>query len=220
LARGADGTLAHDVRSPLSTIVGVLEVLEGDPATPQQHRVLLASAQRQSARILRLAIGMLEVERAEHGMLRLDLREVSLHRLATEVAILTDHDAVRVDIDPALRACVDAARVEQVLYNLTTNALRHGAAPVVLGAAVVDGWVELRVRDHGRGVPGAEVDRLFDRFSSADHSPHSVGLGLWIVRLLTEAHGGDVRYENAAPGATFVVRIPEAQVPALDTQPA
>jgi signal transduction histidine kinase len=162
---------------------------------------------------------MLEVERAEHGMLRLDLREVSLHRLATDVAILTDHDAVHVDIDATLRACVDAARLEQVLYNLTANALRHGAAPVVLSATAVDGWVELRVRDHGRGVPGAEVDRLFDRFSSADHAPQSVGLGLWIVRLLTEAHGGDVRYEDAEPGATFVVRIPGAKLPALATEP-
>ena len=147
-------TLAHDVRSPLSTVVGVLEVLEDDPATPQRHRPLLAGAQRQAARILRLAIGMLEVERAEHGMLRLDLSEVSLHQLATEVAALTDPLAVRVDIDPALYARVDPARVEQVLYNLTTNALRHGTAPVVLSAAV-DGARRRAARARPRrGGPG------------------------------------------------------------------
>jgi signal transduction histidine kinase len=69
---------------------------------------------------------------------------------------------------------------------------------VVLSATVDDDAVELRVRDHGAGVPDLEVNRLLDRFSSADHSPASVGLGLWIVRLLTEAHGGDVRYEDSA----------------------
>jgi signal transduction histidine kinase len=212
-------TLAHDVRSPLSTVTGVLEVLEDDPVTPQHHRPLLASAQRQAARILRLAVGMLEVERAEHGMLRLDLSEVSLHQLATEVAALTDPGAVCVDIDRTLLARVDPARLEQVLYNLTSNALRHGAAPVVLSATADGDAVELRVRDHGVGVPDLEVDRLFDRFSSADHSPQSVGLGLWIVRLLTEAHGGDVRYEDAAPGATFVVRLPESRVRAVAAQP-
>ena len=206
-------TLAHDVRSPLSTVAGVLEVLEDDSATPERHRPLLAGAQRQAARILRLAIGMLEVERAEHGMLRLDLSEVSLLRLAEDVATLTDAEAVRVDIDPGLRARVDPARLEQVLYNLTTNALRHGTAPVVLSATAAGDTVEVRVRDHGAGVPEGEVDRLFDRFSSADHSPASVGLGLWIVRLLTEAHGGDVRYEDARPGAVFVVRLPDALVP-------
>jgi signal transduction histidine kinase len=206
-------TLAHDVRSPLSTVAGVLEVLEDDPATPERHRPLLAGAQRQAARILRLAIGMLEVERAEHGMLRLDLSEVSLLRLAEDVATLTDAEAVRVDIDPGLRARVDPARLEQVLYNLTTNDLRHGTAPVVLSATAAGDTIEVRVRDHGAGVPEGEVDRLFDRFSSADHSPASVGLGLWIVRLLTEAHGGDVRYEDARPGAVFVVRLPDALVP-------
>ncbi len=206
-------TLAHDVRSPLSTVAGVLEVLEDDPDTPQRHRPLLASAQRQAARILRLAVGMFEVERAEHGMLRLDLSDVSLAQLATEVAALTDPDAVRVDIDPDLYARVDPARLEQVLYNLTSNALRHGTAPVVLSATVQGDTVELQVRDHGAGVPDLEVDRLFDRFSSADHSPSSVGLGLWIVRLLTEAHGGDVRYADARPGAAFVVQLPNVGIP-------
>jgi signal transduction histidine kinase len=213
-------TLAHDVRSPLSTVAGVLEVLEDDPSTQERHRPLLAGAQRQASRILRLAIGMLEVERAEHGMLRLDLVELPLRQLASEVATLTDPDAVHVDIDADLHARVDPARLEQVLYNLATNALRHGSAPVVLSATSVGDTVEIRVRDHGAGVPEPEVARLFDRFSSADHSPHSVGLGLWIVRLLTEAHGGDVRYEHAAPGATFVVRLPNARTPAAVPAPA
>ena len=206
-------TLAHDVRSPLSTVAGVLEVLEDDPATPQRHRPLLASAQRQASRILRLAVGMLEVERAEHGMLRLDLSEVSLYELATEVATLTDPDAVVVDIDPDLYARVDPARLEQVLYNLTTNALRHGTAPVIISATTEGTPSSFGCATTDAGVPNLEIDRLFDRFSSADHSPSSVGLGLWIVRLLTAAHGGDVRYEDARPGAAFVVRLPNVEVP-------
>ncbi|MGZ6764629.1 MAG: sensor histidine kinase [Nocardioides sp.] len=201
-------TLAHDVRSPLTSVTGVLEVLEDDPATPERYRGLLASAQRQAARILRLAIGMLEVERSEHGMLRLDRTDTRLAALAQDVAHLTEPEAVRVDIHADLTAHVDGARIEQVLYNLTNNALRHGEAPVVISAASDDDGVTLTVRDHGSGVPESEVPRLFDRFSSADHSPHSVGLGLWIVKTLTEAHDGTVTYEAAEPGASFVVRLP------------
>ena len=67
----------------------------------------------------------------------------------------------------------------------------------------------IRVRDHGSGVPEPARAQLFDRFSSSDRSPLSVGLGLWIVRLLAQAHGGTVAYEPAHPGAAFVVTLPQ-----------
>ncbi len=201
-------TLAHDVRSPLTTVTGTLELLEDEPEIPERYRSLVAAAIRQTQRVLRLAVGILEVERVEHGALVLDRADVRVADLATEVAALTQPDAVRVEVAPDVVVPADAARLEQVLFNLANNALRHGRPPVVISAARADGRVELAVEDHGSGVPEADVPFLFDRFSSADHSPGSVGLGLWIVRMLVEVHGGEVRYEAPRGGARFVISLP------------
>ena len=201
-------TLAHDVRSPLSSVIGTLEILEDDPALDERYRPLLAGATRQTRRVLSLASGLLEVERVEHGSLRLDRTDVRLAELAGTVAALTQPDAVRVDVDPGLVVPGDADRLEQVLFNLTNNALRHGRPPVVISARTVPGEVEVAIEDHGDGVPEGDVPFLFDRFSTADRSPQSVGLGLWIVHTLVEAHGGEVRYEATGGGARFVVTLP------------
>jgi signal transduction histidine kinase len=202
-------TLAHDVRSPLSTVAGTLEVLGDDAAVPKRYHRLIDAAVRQTARILRLANGLLDVERVQHGRLKLDLATQLLAPIAQQVAQLTDPERVRVDIDPAVLAHVDPHRIEQVLYNLVNNALRHGRPPVVITATDEPSCTRIAVEDHGTGVPAEDVPRLFDRFSTSDHSPHSVGLGLWIVHTLVHAHGGTVRYENADHGgARFVIDLP------------
>ncbi len=211
-------TLAHDVRSPLSSVTGAIEILQDDEALDPVYRPLLASAMRQTRRVLQLAIGLLEVERVEHGRLLLDRTRVPVATLGGHVAELTQPDAVVVDVDPGLEVLVDAQRVEQVLYNLVNNALRHGRPPVVLSAREVGDGIEIAVEDQGAGVPEADVPFLFDRFSNADHSPHSVGLGLWIVRTLVTAHDGEVRYEAPRGGARFVVVLPGAAV-ARDAAP-
>ncbi|CAI9412796.1 sensor histidine kinase [Nocardioides sp. T2.26MG-1] len=203
-------TLAHDVRSPLASVTGTIEVLQDDETLDPAYRPLLASAMRQSQRVLRLATGILEVERVEHGRLVLDRSRVSVAALGHQVAELTQRDDVVVDVDPGVEVVVDPERIEQVLYNLVSNALRHGRPPVVVSARQLADRVEVAVEDHGSGVPETEVPFLFDRFSSADHSPHSVGLGLWIVRTLVGAHDGEVRYEAPRGGARFVVSLPGA----------
>lgn len=205
-------TLAHDVRSPLSSVMGTLEILEDDPDLDPRYRPLIEGAGRQTNRVLHLAMGILEVERVEQGKLRLDRRPVRLAELAQQVAVLTQVDQVEVDIDPTLTVLADPDRLEQILYNLTNNALRHGSPPIVIGASDGAAGPEIHVRDHGGGVAAEDVANLFDRFSSADHSPQSVGLGLWIVKLLAESHGGGVHYEPADPGARFVVSLPAGSV--------
>jgi signal transduction histidine kinase len=206
-------TLAHDVRSPLSTVTGTIEILQDDPATDARYQPLLASAMRQSGRVLKLASGLLEMERVQHGQLVLDRRPVPVEQLAGQVAALTQPDDVQVDVEPGLLVDADPERLEQVLYNLVVNALRHGEPPVVItGRAGPDG-VEIAVEDQGDGVPEEDLPFLFERFSTADRAPNSVGLGLWIVRTLVEAHGGTVRYERRG-GARFVVTLPlETETP-------
>lgn len=202
-------TLAHDVRSPLTNVAGVLEILEDDPVVTDRYDRLLQGASRQTTRIMRLATGLLDVERVSHGRLVLDLAPRPVAPIAEQVAALSDPERVRVAVDPGVVAHVDGNRLEQVLYNLVTNALRHGEPPVVIGATAEPGGTKLTVEDHGGGVPEDDVLRLFDRFTSSDRSSQSVGLGLWIVHTLVDAHGGTVRYEAAAHGgARFVIRVP------------
>ena len=204
-------TLAHDVRSPLTTVAGTLELLGDDDAVPTRYRRLIEAAQRQTSRILRLANGLLDVERVQHGRLKLDLATQPLEPIARQVAELTDPERVHVDVDPAVLAHVDPHRLEQVLHNLANNALRHGRPPVVISATMQADGTRITVEDQGAGVPEADVPLLFDRFSSSDHSPQSVGLGLWIVHTLVRAHRGTIRYEAAAHGgARFVIELPAA----------
>jgi signal transduction histidine kinase len=205
-------TLAHDVRAPLTSIIGVLEVLGDSPGIPTGHGALIESANRQAARILRLAAGLLEVERVDQGRLTLDRHDLQLADLLKDIATAQPALALVVDVPADLWVWADRERLEQVLVNLANNAARHGSPPLLITATSDPSGVTISVRDHGTGVTDQDVPQLFERFSSADHSPQSVGLGLWIVRLLTEAHGGSVAYEPADPGANFVVHLPHRPV--------
>ncbi|WP_323101426.1 HAMP domain-containing sensor histidine kinase [Intrasporangium sp. YIM S08009] len=202
-------TLAHDVRSPLTSITGALELLADDPGTPPALAPLVESASRQAERIARLAGDLLDLERIDQGRLRLDRTQVDVRALAERVAELTDPRQVRVEVPAGLSVLADRGRLEQILVNLTNNAVRHGAGPVCIGAEQEPGAVVLSVRDHGLGVPPEATSQLFTRLADGRPGTDSVGLGLWIVRMLTEAHGGSVSQENTDPGAVFRVRLPQ-----------
>lgn len=130
-------TLAHDIRSPLTTVQGTLMVLDDMPTlSPERRAPLLRAALRQTKRLTSLATGLLDLDRVEQGKLRLDRRwtlvaETADHAVAS---VPTDAD-IRVEIPPDLRVHADPDRLEQVLINLTANAVRHGRPPVVISAA-------------------------------------------------------------------------------------
>ncbi|MGI5240921.1 sensor histidine kinase [Dactylosporangium sp. CA-139066] len=203
-------TLAHDVRAPLTSVQMVLEMLAEDPPPAPADRLrLTGSALRQTARITRLAGGLLDVGRIEHGTLRLDRRPVALRAACESAAALTPAAAVTVvSIPDELTVDADPDRLEQILVNLVGNAARHGRAPIVIAATTSGATVDVTVRDHGDGVPADRRDQLFERYAGG--GADSVGLGLWIARELARAHGGDARYEPADPGACFVVTLPTA----------
>jgi signal transduction histidine kinase len=203
-------TLAHDVRAPLASVQMALEMLQEGTAKdgPDRHR-LTANALRQTARINRLAGGLLDADRVEDGVLRLDRRTVHLRAAAESAARLTPATTTTVvEIDSDLTVDADPERLEQILVNLIGNAARHGSPPIVVVAGAAGDGVDISVRDHGAGVPADRREVLFERYTSESDAVGSVGLGLWIVRELARAHGGDARYEPADPGARFVVSLP------------
>ncbi|GAB7051722.1 hypothetical protein JCM9534A_68480 [Catenuloplanes indicus JCM 9534] len=210
--RALTSAVAHDVRSPLSTIQLVLEMIRDGDLPPDKRSQFLESALRQSARLSRLASGLLDLDRVEsRGTLRLELTAIGLRRACQEAIGFLNLPGVAVDVPPALTVRADPQRLEQILVNLIGNAAKYGSTPIEITAGPVpDGRVRLTVRDHGPGVPAAGRGRLFARFGTSGDVPGAVGLGLWLVRELARAHGGDIRYEDASPGARFIVTLPSA----------
>ncbi|HSK90420.1 MAG TPA: HAMP domain-containing sensor histidine kinase [Euzebyales bacterium] len=212
-------TLAHDVRSPLTTVQLVLETLRtaGDGLTPERRAELFTSALREVRRIARLAAGLLDVERVDRsGTLRLDLTVVPLQRAVHNALSQVDDRGITVDVDPGLTVMADTERLEQMLVNLITNALHHGEPPIVVSARVADGHARIEVRDHGPGIPAAARAHLFTPFAHTD-GHGSTGLGLWIVDRLAQASGGSVSFEPAEPGTRMVLTLPQ---PSTDTDTA
>jgi signal transduction histidine kinase len=201
-------TLAHDVRSPLMTVDGVLEVLRDSADEPSRR--LLDAASRQTARILRLADGLLDLQRIDSsGHLKLDLGTHPAGKLVRDALTYVRDDAgIRVEADEDVTVHVDKQRFEQILLNLLTNALRYGEPPVVVRMVRDGDWDRLEVRDHGPGIPEHVRANLFGQFAVG--GANGVGLGLWIVKQLAGAHGGEASAEARDPGVAMVVKFPAA----------
>ncbi|GIF21701.1 hypothetical protein Ate02nite_44310 [Paractinoplanes tereljensis] len=199
-------TLAHDVRSPLSTVRMTLEELK-ESATGHEERMVDA-ALRQTARVYRLADGLLDMQRIDStGHLKLDRRRQPARLLVQDALayVRTDRELV-VEVPGDLMVCVDKQRFEQILINLVGNALRYGKPPVVICMSHDGAMDRLEVRDHGPGIPDELRSTLFGQFAVG--GPEGVGLGLWIVRQLAVAHGGEAVAEARDPGVAMVITFP------------
>lgn len=210
---------SHDMRAPLSSILGSVEMLavRGEEMGEDGRRRLLDIAGSATARLVRLVDDLLTTSQIRAGALAvrpasLDLR-AEVERALGMVSV--DAGSIRVE-GPPVRASADAAHVQRIATNLVENAFKYGAPPVVVEVRATDGMAELSVRDGGPGVPEDFRPRLFDRFARAPEAARSgktgTGLGLSIVRGLAEANGGTASYV-AGPdgGACFVVRLPSAE---------
>jgi signal transduction histidine kinase len=213
LRSGLVNMLSHDVRSPITVIRGSVETLitRDDTIKKDDRIALLKAADRQAHRLERLANDLLDLARLDSGRLDLATESVDVNELVREaLSYIEDSDALTVDVEEGLRVEADPRRLEQVLINLTHNALNHGAPPVTISGKSDNGLVVLEVSDHGEGVPPAALESLFEPFGQAK-KPGSNGYGLAIVKALIEAHGGDVSYSaNEHGGASFRVALPRS----------
>ena len=203
-------SLAHDVRIPLTTIQGALEIVTDEEGLPESHRRLLDAAAAQAARIARMSTTLLDVERVESGRLHLSRQRVRLVETLRPLLDLLGATDVRIEVEPGLEVDADPDRLDQIIANLVSNAMRYGAPPVVVTARRDDGFVRIEVRDHGAGLDAAHVAHLFERFPDDAGKEGSIGLGLWSTRLLVDAHGGSLHYRPGDPGAVFSARLPTA----------
>ena len=210
---------AHELRTPVAVIHGVIETLErrGGEIAVEQREQLEDSLRSQTRRLKSLVEQLLDLSRLDARAVeidpqRFDVRERVEDLVATAAA--QRRDDVIVDVPGDLAATVDPSAFDRILSNLVTNALRYGKPPVIVCASEVNGRLQVAVEDRGEGVSPEFVPTLFDRFTRSDESrrkPGGTGLGLAIARSYAQAHDGKLQYRDADPhGARFEVELPTA----------
>jgi two-component system, OmpR family, sensor histidine kinase KdpD len=212
-------SVSHDLRTPLSSIkASASSLLDPDIAWNRtEQREFLETIDQESDRLTRLVHNLLDMSRIEAGALDPQLVETTLAEVVGPVVRLARAEGsqqILVDIPDGLPTIlVDPVRLDQVLTNLVDNARRHtDGQPITIAGRALDGRVELRVIDHGPGIPEAERDRIFDQFYRLRRNgqgPEGTGMGLAICRGIVSALGGQIRVETTpGGGASFVVSLP------------
>jgi len=219
---------AHELKTPLTVLQLQLDTLN-DRMDDSGQRVAkkLQRAAQSGERLALLVESLLDVSRIATGRFALDIKEFDLVEAVNRVVdgLRPSADRARcemsvVSAEPIIGAW-DRLRLEQALTNLLANAIKYGAgAPVVVSAGREGDAVLLEVRDHGPGLPEGELARIFQRFERAASIRNfgGLGLGLYFIQAIVDAHGGSVTATNASDGgARFQITLPlRTTVPAAD----
>lgn len=218
--------VSHELRTPLQSLnMGLGLLLSRFRATsdeiPRPWAVSrLERSQRNAARLTQLVETLLDVSRMREGKLELQLADVDLAEVARRVVARAREDlgwagcACSVSTPGPVVGRWDPARLDLVVSNLLSNAMKYGAGrPVQVTVEGDEARARITVRDQGNGIAPEDHERIFDRFertSSASSVP-GLGLGLWIVKHVVEAMGGSVRVESRpGEGSAFTVLLPRA----------
>jgi PAS domain S-box-containing protein len=226
---------SHELRTPLTALrlalenmrrVSTRDALERLPA--QYVERVLATAERQGQRLEKLVTALLDVSRIHMGRLELDVEETDLGAVIADVAAQFEDEAAQTGSTletrgHPVRGYWDRLRVSQVVTNLLSNAVKYGGGkPVEIEFGPRDDRAFLVVRDHGIGIDPADQPQIFERFERAVSSRNygGLGLGLYIVKRIVEAHGGTIRVESApGKGAAFFVELPQRPSVAVRSAP-
>lgn len=202
---------SHELRTPVALLRTELELALRRPRSEEELKSALRSALEETERLSRLADDLLLLARAEQGPMAVRKEPVELDPLLETVArrflARSDQAGRRVRAESShLTVDADPTRIRQALDNLVDNALTHGQGDVTLLARDEGSMIELHVVDRGTGFDDAFVGRAFDRFSRADDARGrgGAGLGLSIVELIAEAHGGIAGARNRQDGGADV----------------
>jgi PAS domain S-box-containing protein len=221
---------SHELRTPLTSLKLELANLSrlakrGEAAFADRFKLKVDKLQTQAERLHRLIDELLDVSRISAGRLELSIEDVDLSQVAADVGQRFVAEAARVGSSLAVQVSGpvigrwDRNRLEQVVTNLLSNALKYGdCKPVEIAVEMEDGRARLIVRDQGLGIAPHDQRRIFGRFERAASSRNfgGIGLGLWIVHQIVDALGGSVWVESQlGAGSTFVVDLPREQSAAI-----
>ena len=213
---------SHEIRNPLTILRTGFEVALRRPRSAEEYQSLLRRHLQEIDRLQRVVEGLLAFARQEPGQETSIVRErLDFSRLVAESASAFEEIAaerrvgIACTIFPGLEVLGDAGLLRLIGFNLIDNALKHSPDGSSIEISVEPRGSSLRlvVADHGRGVPGPDRSRIFERFFRNVQEPghHNIGgLGLSVVRWVSEVHGGSVRLLDQGPGAAFEVLLPAA----------
>lgn len=215
--------VSHEIKTPLTGILGAVDLLSGNPQEPAVRMRLLALLKGEATRLNALVQGILTLARLDRESPDLPRKETDLGILAAETVGRLEGEAARRGLSLAfappsagadLNVLADASQVERALENLIVNAIRHSGSKTVLVSLTPKArTLELAVEDRGVGIRREHRERIFERFYRVDASRAAEtggsGLGLAIVRSIARAHGGDAWLESVEPsGCRFVIALP------------
>jgi two-component system OmpR family sensor kinase len=214
---------AHELRNPMMPIIGQIDLLRvalrATRSTPEQIDTRMERIQQSMRHFVTRAGILLDVSRINGGRLRLALEPCDIAVLLRDIAADFADAALRAGVTISITApesllgIWDRLALEQIIDNLLSNAIKYGAGtPIEVSAESRGERFRLQVRDHGGGIPAADRERVFGRFERAvgrDERRSGFGVGLWLVRQLTEAMGGAVVVgDTLGGGASFTVNLP------------
>ncbi len=216
-------TLSHELRTPLNAILGWRQLLRRQPAGEEEVAEGLSVIERNARVQVQLVEDLLDLSRIVSGKLRIDVQRVDMAEVIKNavLSVRPTAEAREVRIETVLDTRVgpvrgDPARLQQVVWNLLTNAVKFTSkgGKVQLSLERVNSHVEMTVTDTGIGISPEFLPHVFDRFRQADSSTTrkhgGLGIGLAIVKNIVELHGGTVRAKSAGEGqgASFSVELP------------
>jgi len=217
---------SHELRTPLSALSLQMRLLDGmigsgklEVAGPSRAdlRRRVQGGVRQVDRLTGLVNSLLDLARIRSGQMQLERERFDVRDLLREVAGRFEDVLARSGrrLELQIHSVVgvwDRSRLDQILTNLVGNAVKYGGdAGITLTAEGLDGWLVVRVRDDGPGIPPEEIAHVFERFvqGTSAKSGGGLGLGLYIARKIVEAHGGRIRADSTmGSGTTLVVELP------------
>jgi signal transduction histidine kinase len=223
--------VAHEMRTPLNTLFLEVQVRLSQLAknnlsifTPEHLQKMLGRSERQLKSMMRLIEDMLDVSRIKNGKLSIQPQAANLsllvRQLAEDLTPVAKEAEVEfvLQIDSEVEGHWDGFRIEQIIINLLTNAVRYGKGKPVHVSLVKEGeHAVIKVADQGVGIAEPEQKKIFEAFErSADNEVKAgLGLGLYISRKLAEAHAGEISVVSQKnQGSTFILRLPLKSVAA------
>lgn len=217
--------VAHELRTPLNTLFLEAQLRKmqldrgrADIFDPAYLQAMVARDKRQIEAMVRLIDDMMDVTRIRSNRLSIRPQKVELSALLARVVDNLSNQAVAagstitLDARQPVTALWDEFRIEQVVINLLTNALRYGESkPVEIKLTALPDGASISVRDQGRGISESDQQRIFEQFEriASNDGTGGLGLGLYITRQLVEAHGGSIGVQSRpGAGSVFTVRLP------------
>ncbi len=215
--------LAHDFRSPLTTIVGFADLLGEVGSLTDEQRSFTQAMKQAALDLANLANDTLALSRLERNELVLSLGEVDIESLLRDLAVrYVDRRKIEITADGASSITGDGDRLVQIFSNLIDNAIKYspGEKAIQIDIAREPDGVVVAVHDNGIGIPKAEIPLLFERFTRASNARKlkipGTGFGLFLTRQLVRLHSGTISISSdEGRGTTVTVRLPLAPAPSL-----